>query len=101
MKPAVYGGAIISGMVYISNSIVSGIYCGPRGGSDTIAYFKGLSSPACGGTGVVLKHGIATAAMTVLLDFYILFLPLPLIWKLHISRRKKIGVYLVFLVGLG
>ncbi|PSN71524.1 hypothetical protein BS50DRAFT_570861 [Corynespora cassiicola Philippines] len=101
LKPAVYAGAVISGLVYISNSIVSGVYCGPRGGSDLVAYLKGLGSPECAGNGIVMQHGIGTGAMTVLLDFYILCLPLPSIGNLRISRKKKIGVFMVFLAGLG
>jgi hypothetical protein len=100
-KVAVYTGIIVSGIMYIMNSIISGIYCGPRDGDDLVAYIKGIGSAACASpTGLVLKHGIATGAMSVLVDFYIC-LPLPSIWRLNLSTKKKVGVYLVFLAGVG
>lgn len=33
-------------------------------------------------------------------DFIIMFMPVPLIWKLHMPLRKKIGVTCIFMVGL-
>lgn len=33
-------------------------------------------------------------------DFYILLLPLPVIWKLQLPLRKKIGVCAIFMTGL-
>ena len=32
-------------------------------------------------------------------DFFLLLLPLPMLWRLHISWRSKIGLILVFLCG--
>ncbi|CAG8959239.1 hypothetical protein HYFRA_00012597 [Hymenoscyphus fraxineus] len=36
----------------------------------------------------------------VIMDFYILFIPLQQVFKLKVSRAKKIGICLVFLTGL-
>ncbi|KAI1413762.1 hypothetical protein F5Y13DRAFT_188732 [Hypoxylon sp. FL1857] len=36
----------------------------------------------------------------VLTDFVIMFMPVPLIWNLHISTKKKLGVTSIFMVGL-
>lgn len=38
-------------------------------------------------------------ATDVFTDFIILFMPVPIIWKLHMQRRKKIGVTSIFMVG--
>lgn len=42
----------------------------------------------------------AGAYFNVLTDFYILFIPLHQLPKLRLSKRRKIGVYLIFLTGL-
>ncbi|PQE09142.1 integral membrane PTH11 protein [Rutstroemia sp. NJR-2017a WRK4] len=43
---------------------------------------------------------IATGTINAVIDLFILILPQRIIWKLHMSRDKKIGVGLVFAVGL-
>ncbi|KAI1172208.1 hypothetical protein F4777DRAFT_522440 [Nemania sp. FL0916] len=43
---------------------------------------------------------VTTASFNLLSDLIILILPQGVIWKLHIETRKKIGVALIFLVGL-
>jgi hypothetical protein len=39
------------------------------------------------------------AAISILLDFVALSLPITQIWKLHLAMKKKIGVLLMFSVG--
>ena len=34
------------------------------------------------------------------LDFYLLYLPLPIVWKLQMERKRKLGVITIFLTGL-
>jgi hypothetical protein len=41
----------------------------------------------------------ANASIGILLDLVALSLPIPQIWKLQLSLRKKIGVLLMFSVG--
>ncbi|KAL5371017.1 hypothetical protein DPSP01_014542 [Paraphaeosphaeria sporulosa] len=41
----------------------------------------------------------ANASISIFLDIVALSLPLPQIWKLQLSPRKKIGVFLMFSVG--
>ncbi|UPX14995.1 uncharacterized protein EKO05_0005463 [Ascochyta rabiei] len=43
--------------------------------------------------------GFTGAALSIVEDIIILLLPLPLIWKLQMSTRKKIGVILLISVG--
>ncbi|KAI4140519.1 MAG: hypothetical protein LQ341_003806, partial [Variospora aurantia] len=42
---------------------------------------------------------LAVAILTVTTDFVILFLPLPLVWKLHLPTNTKFQLTLVFLLG--
>lgn len=36
---------------------------------------------------------------SIVTDFFILVIPIPVIWKLQMNRGKKIGVILTFMVG--
>ena len=42
---------------------------------------------------------LPSSIIDIISDFTILLLPLPLIWRLQLTTRKKIGVYAIF--GLG
>ena len=42
---------------------------------------------------------IASSAFNVALDFWILALPLSVVWKLQLSTRRKVGLSGVFLLG--
>ena len=41
------------------------------------------------------------ATINLLLDIYILILPLPAIWSLHLQMKKKVAVSAIFMTGLG
>lgn len=45
------------------------------------------------------KAGLAYGSMNISSDFFIFILPLPMIWRLQLSRREKIGVSLIFMSG--
>lgn len=42
---------------------------------------------------------ISTSAFNVALDFWILVLPLPVVWSLQLSGRRKVGLNVIFLIG--
>jgi hypothetical protein len=42
----------------------------------------------------------ANAVMQIFTDVVILILPMPLLSKLHLPRRQKVGMMLVFGVGV-
>lgn len=42
---------------------------------------------------------VSISALNVALDFWILVLPLPMVWSLQLSRRRKVGLNLIFLIG--
>ena len=59
-----------------------------------------------GGTGLPGGHcantrqlPIVTGVLNAVIDLIILVLPQRIIWKLHISKNKRIGVSLVFFIG--
>ena len=45
------------------------------------------------------KAGLAYGSMNVTSDLLIFVLPLPIVWRLVLSRREKIGVTVIFLSG--
>ncbi|RYP64126.1 hypothetical protein DL771_008906 [Monosporascus sp. 5C6A] len=46
------------------------------------------------------EYYIATAAFNVFSDIFILVLPQKVVWKLQMTRRRKVGVSLIFAVGI-
>ncbi|KAL8910937.1 MAG: hypothetical protein Q9172_007761 [Xanthocarpia lactea] len=42
---------------------------------------------------------LAVACMTIVSDFIILALPLPLVWKMHLARIRKFQLSIIFLLG--
>ncbi|KAH6387206.1 hypothetical protein HBI55_181490 [Parastagonospora nodorum] len=45
------------------------------------------------------KSSIATGMIGMFVDWVLLFLPVPAVWHLKISRRKKASVMLIFMTG--
>lgn len=43
---------------------------------------------------------ICIAALTIVLDFLILALPCPAIWRLHLPKRQKIGILVIISAGM-
>ena len=41
----------------------------------------------------------ANASLNVITDAIILVLPMPVVWRLHMPVRRKIGVSLLFVAG--
>jgi hypothetical protein len=48
-----------------------------------------------------LQLSLALAVSDLILDVIILLIPLPLIWRLHLTPDKKMAITGIFLVGLG
>lgn len=41
-----------------------------------------------------------TAIMSVILDFIVVLLPMPMLWGLQLQRKKRIGLSIVFGMGI-
>lgn len=48
---------------------------------------------------VLTKAVYAYGSMNFISDLFIFVLPLPMIWRLKLSRKEKLGVTLVFMSG--
>ena len=46
------------------------------------------------------KAGLAYGAMNIISDLFILVLPLPLLWRLKLAKRDKVGITFVFSSGV-
>ena len=96
----VYAGVSFSFCFYLAVAIVNGVICGPKGGSDRLAYRAGMAGQKCGDpAGIIMIFSIASGSVNLLNDLYLLILPLPAIIKLQLPLRKKIGVMFIFLAG--
>ena len=95
-------GISVSFCFYLAAAIVNGVVCGPKGGTDQIAYLAGLAGQECGNpAGVIQILSITSGVVNLVNDLYLLILPLPAILKLKMATKQKIGVMLIFLTGAG
>lgn len=46
-----------------------------------------------------IKAAYALGSMNFISDLFIFILPLPTVWRLHLPRKDKLGVTLVFMGG--
>lgn len=92
MRVAVNIGLLITLIVYLSNIPLAAIYAAPRAGHSWASLLNSLetnSRPfALGGA---VQSGVGT-----LIDFYIFFLPMPIVWHLQLPQAKKLQLVGVF-----
>ena len=88
-----YATLSISFLFYWAQSILTGVFCAPRHGGPW--GFDVLQN--CAHTAVMAP---IQGAVGVAADLLILVLPLPIIYGLHLPKLKKIGLSIVFLMGI-
>ena len=77
-------------MIFI---IMSAVYCTPR-------HMQSFSSVAVAMRCSDFEEPITVrGALIVALDFYIFLLPLPLLWKLQLTLRRKVELTIVFMTA--
>ena len=92
-----YAGAIITGLFYFSVMIIYSVLCTPMSGHSSLAYLLALRSHRC----AVTRPLITTLGVVSLLsDLYLILLPLPAVWQLHLPIRRKLAVSSMFFTGL-
>lgn len=95
-----YGGILVTVVWYFVNLVIIISSCHPRGGHDRIAFLAGMASRKCADTTEIIQIcSIATGVFNVIIDLYIMVIPLPAVAKLNMSRKKKIGVAMIFSAG--
>ena len=83
----------ISVLFYTTCLLMEAISCTPRTGETWLA---AQLSRRCGRD---LTLGYVMAAFNVLSDFYLLAIPIPVVWRLQLPLRRKVGVSAVFVTA--
>lgn len=99
MRIACIVGIVLLLAYHISFTTAFGVMCSPppKAGYSQIALLMASVSDSCVHTKTfVLLMGIGNS----LIDLILLFLPLPVIWKLQMPLRKKITTSAIFLMGI-
>jgi hypothetical protein len=81
-------------ILYTTSFVLEFVFCYPRRGQ---SFLMSFTAPSCAGNAA--KLGIAQAVGNIIGDFGLLLTPIPVIWKLQFSFRKKIGVTAIFMTG--
>lgn len=81
-------------ILYTTCFVLEFVFCYPRKGESFLVSFAATS---CGRDAARL--GIAQGVGNIIGDFVLLLTPVPVIWKLQISFRKKIGITAIFMTG--
>lgn len=93
-KFAIYLGIVVNCLFYIASAIAHLVLCIPRP-SD------GWTSPRyaarCNKSRVL---DIIVGIFGLISDLYIFILPLPVLWRLQMPLKRKLGVMAIFLTGL-
>ena len=89
LKSLVCVGIIFSAALYSLNLILSSIYCAPHVGLPW-----GYATTHCV---KLLPFGAIQGSLNVVLDLFLLWLPLPVIWNLNMPPRRKMGILAIFM----
>lgn len=84
------------GVIFIVYTVTASIFvglCVPRKGE---SWALALLSSRCR---VTIVMAYVQGIFNIVSDFYVLVLPLPVLWKLQLPLRKKVGVSAVFMTG--
>lgn len=90
----IYVGIIWTTLMSLTSVVVVAALCSPRRRE---AFNNIMVAQRCRDLNT---WSIIQSSLNVLLDFYILYLPIPVVWKLQLGKRRKIGVLGIFMTGL-
>lgn len=93
IRISVWTGGTVSAVFYVSATVIACVLNSPWPGEslqDAI-----LSRHAF----VWAQFAIPTGVVGMLVDWYLLILPIPAIWNLQVSPSKKLGVLIIFMTG--
>lgn len=93
-RSLVYIGIVV---VFVGNTVTTvlfGATCILRAGED---WAESHDSPRCVQS---VEIGLASGLFNAITDYYVLWIPLPLVWNLNLPLRNKIGLGLIFMQGL-
>ncbi len=88
----IYFGIAVNFALYSATTAYFGYICTPRPAQSWLITVVSCSSK------IYLTTDVQ-AVFNVVSDFYLLLLPIPVVWKLPLSTKKKIGVCGIFATG--
>lgn len=94
---AIWLGIVLISVFYIITVILDLVQCIPRKG-DEGRWLGEKARTRCGQPS--LNISTAQGVVSAVSDVYILIIPLRLVWSLHVTTKRKIGVSVIFLTGL-
>jgi hypothetical protein len=97
MRIASIIGIVVITAFHLSMSVSFAAMCAPSTGASQFDFLAAFVSDACTRTRIlVVLQGVGNVSI----DLFLLILPLPAIWRLHMPLQKKLGISAMFLVGL-
>jgi hypothetical protein len=94
-KIFVYINLAISFIQFLAFVIGFGVLCIPLPGETWVS--KGIKYQ-CQETGTL--YGLILAVVSVVSDFFLIAIPIPVVWQLQLPTKKKAGVCAIFVTGL-
>src|SRR6187551_880341 len=94
MRVFIYAGAVITVLFYTATTIVQFVYFTPARGQTWVSKFAAEDSLKS------IQVGVPIAAIGLVLDVYILVLPIFGVMQLQLSNKRRFGIIVVFLTGL-
>ena len=91
---AIYIGASLSSMFYLSMTIVQYYYMTPRPGETMSKHYGGRMAAK------QTKFSIPTSSVGLAIDVVLLVIPLLAVFQLQMANKKKVRICLTFLVGI-
>ncbi|KAL8691616.1 MAG: hypothetical protein Q9224_004137 [Gallowayella concinna] len=89
----IYIGLVWATLIFCTSLIVAFVLCVPRPGE---AFSSLQVVQRCTHQEI---WAVVQGPLNVLLDFYILYIPIPIIWNLKMGQRRKFGVIAIFMTG--
>jgi hypothetical protein len=93
MQYLIYGGIAFTFCIYFPSIPLTAWFCAPHVGHAWSAA-AGAKCPD------ILPWVVAQAVLTVVLDAFIFLLPMPILFKLNLTNRRKLGVLSVFATAI-
>ncbi len=94
MRQLVYLGIGLNAAAYTAFTITLGVLCLPHRGQ---SWLEVPFSPRFRRSFVLI--GYVQGPFNLVSDLYLLLMPLPAVWQLHLPLRKRLGISGIFLTG--
>ncbi|KAI1457885.1 hypothetical protein F4805DRAFT_457328 [Annulohypoxylon moriforme] len=96
MRIAIYIGMAAVTALYMTAIIATSYFAVPHAGET----WDSVIAKSASGHFFSQYWGVASASASLVIDLFLFILPLPILWKLNLSSRRKLQISGVFSVGL-